>query len=500
MKSDKIRWTLGRLVDLEFFLRENPLTAEQITGWYAREVRNTGWDRTDSQRLLKWVEHCREAVPDSPGRWLTRIGRVLYAVALILLFLSGIGVARSVLQFDGQIPINLFTAFGVLVVVPLTLSVIALAVLAGSLCFAKSPGTAWGKDVRRKLILLTVVPLIERIHRGPDWIRSARRWVETLWSRSGLYAKATGWTGFSALQACGLVFGVGLYVGTVFKGAVEDLNFGWSTTSRLVTVERVDTTARAVATPWSWISAEWTVPSLDDVAGSQYVKRQGVRDLDTQSLQSWFPFLSAAVFVYAVLPRLLLLLLGVVCGRLAFRRLVFKDADCQSLLRRMKGTTIRISGSAAEPVPQWTAVVPSDVAAGAAVMALVHDEVSVAVSRDWIRNALSRAIGDVVDCAEVELDVDADRDVVSSQPEVTLALVVAGWRPCLEQTKDYIRWLRKSGGAQRLLVIALIGKPVGGSFPEPLSAEWLSSWKESIADLRDPYLDVMNLSGAHESG
>ncbi len=499
MNSRKTAWTLGHLVDVEYFLRERPLSSAQTARWYAEHVQGTRSDRDDAHRIFSWVEKCREEHPDSPGRWLTRVSEVLYAIGLVFLFVSGVGVARRILQFDGFVPINAFFALGVLAAVPLLLSVGALMSGVGAMLWRGAPGSEWGKQARKRLLLHIVVPVVERIHRGPEWTRSVRRWADTLWSRSGLYAKAIGWTGFLGLQLCGLVFGLGLFSGTLFKGAVDDLSFGWTTTSQAITAERVEAGVQAVAIPWSWLPGEWMVPTFDQVTESRYFKKEGVFGLEASALQSWFPFICAAIMVYSILPRLLLVLVGWVGLRRAFARLSFQDADSQGVLRHMRGQRLQVSGSAEETNPEIPPLTSAPHGPIAGVHALVHDDVMASISVSEVEEQLQKHIGQPVTCKTISLDVNEDRGTLQRLDEVTretaIVLVMEGWRPCLEQTKDMIRAIRQQVGEQRLIQIALVGKPINQS--SVLSAELFNSWKASLSELRDPFLEPVNLCPAH---
>lgn len=103
-------------------------------------------------------------------------------------------------------------------------------------------------------------------------------------------------------------------------------------------------------------------------------------------------------------------------------------------------------------------------------------------------------------CESVSLDSDEDETFIQQMSEVSqeaaLVLVLEGWRPCLEQTKDMIRAVRAQVGKQKLIHLALLGKLTSGALK--LSSEQFEAWKESISELRDPYIQLINLSPAHE--
>ncbi|MEZ4566988.1 MAG: DUF2868 domain-containing protein [Desulfobacterales bacterium] len=113
-----------------------------------------------------------------------------------------------------------------------------------------------------------------------------------------------------------------------------------------------------ISLPWSWAPSPH--PTLEQIAGSQMILKDGIFHLSTPNLVSWWPFLSFAVFFYGLLPRLMLLAAGILCQTIAATRVAFSTADGDRLLRRMRTPRVRTAGEKQtlprpDPAPLLTA-------------------------------------------------------------------------------------------------------------------------------------------------
>jgi hypothetical protein len=93
---------------------------------------------------------------------------------------------------------------------------------------------------------------------------------------------------------------------------------------------------------------------------------------------------------------------------------------------------------------------------------------------------------------------DALLEELADQAEDTAVVVlVEGWRPCLEAFRYYLRQLRRSLGRERPVVVGLVGRPDGGA-RAPTQRGDLRQWRRRLAELDDPYLEVVPVGGEGE--
>ena len=86
--------------------------------------------------------------------------------------------------------------------------------------------------------------------------------------------------------------------------------FGWQSSLQF-SAGQVAEAARCLALPWSWFLQEGLgYPSLEQVQGTQIVLKEGIYNLDTKNLVSWWPFLCMSLVCYGLLPRCIMLLAG----------------------------------------------------------------------------------------------------------------------------------------------------------------------------------------------
>ena len=151
------------------------------------------------------------------------------------------------------------------------------------------------------------------------------------------------WPAFILVQLGGIGFNLGVIGATLAKVAFSDIAFAWQSSLQL-SAELVAGLVQWIALPWSWAVPQ-AYPSLAQIQGSQMVLKEGVSHLATGDLVSWWPFLCCAVLVYGLLPRCLLLVLGLVQQRRALEQLHFATLGIRPLLRRMTAPRIDTNGS-----------------------------------------------------------------------------------------------------------------------------------------------------------
>ncbi len=150
------------------------------------------------------------------------------------------------------------------------------------------------------------------------------------------------WPFFLLSSFFSAAFSAGALGGTLFRVAVSDMAFGWQST--LVTASgRIHGALSIISLPWSWfVPKSLAHPSLEQIEGSRILLKEGIATLATEDLVSWWPFLCLGIFFYAVLPRLVLMLLGFLAQRRAVGQFDFERPRFKKLLVRMQSPIMDI--------------------------------------------------------------------------------------------------------------------------------------------------------------
>jgi hypothetical protein len=279
---------------------------------------------------------------------------------------------------------------------------------------------------------------------------------------------------------------------------VSDLAFAWQTSTDLA-AETVHRLAWWMAAPWSWLAPP---PSLDQVVGSQVTLKDGIAALDNGDLVAWWPFICWAMLVYGVLPRVLLAAAAVVGEKLSLGELRFGGSSCARLIATMRTPTIEVDGEPAPPAgsgPDADAADGTWSGAGSCVL-LVPEELWSSRSRaewaDVARRAWPAAEAEPMPAhLDDEEDADLLRGLGGLSASTAIVVVAEGWRPCLEAFRFFLGRVREVAGADRPVVVALLGREDGDGGWTTLEEGDLRSWRRRLAGLDDPDLDVVPLGG-----
>ncbi|MBV5317814.1 MAG: DUF2868 domain-containing protein, partial [Desulfobulbaceae bacterium] len=319
------------------------------------------------------------------------------------------------------------------------------------------------------------------------------------------------WPAFLLVQLGGIGFNLGVIGATLAKVVFADIAFGWQSSLQL-SAEVVARLVQWIALPWSW-AVPHAYPSLAQIEGSQMVLKEGITHLATVALVSWWPFLCSAVVVYGLLPRLALLVLGLVKQQRALERLHFATLAIRPLLQRMAAPRIDTNGVTANvrtrppavstglggrsapevgmqpslPVSDeasWWVLIPDELYEDCPQLALL-DLVTQETGRaciEWLR------FGQPGVTAEVALAP------LTGAPDLAgVLLLQEAWQPPLRETESFLRQLRQVVGATVPLTIALIGKPTATTVFTPVSPVHLRIWSQKMQALGDPCLNVRPL-------
>ncbi len=504
------KWTLGDVVDLEHFLQADADAASGDLAVRDRKlfegIAGTSGDRGDVTLLLAWIEarrHAEGGAASSPGMALNFGLRILRLALAVVGLVAGGGLALGVIQYRGELPINVVVALGLLALLPFGLSVFSLVALLYGVLRGRSPVGSLGRWLSGTALMRGVAPVVMRAGGGlgADRRERVQSWLAAVRSRGGLYTSVLAWQGFSLSQFFGAAVGLGILAMVVLRGWVADLAFSWQTTASMG-AEQLHAFAAWLAFPWTSLGARWAVPTLEQVAGSRVFLKEGVAVLDSGDLQAWWPFLCMAVLFYGLLPRLGLLAAGGLGQRRALRSLSFSDIRCVSLLRRMRGAGLRVESDAQadRAHEQGAAPASAPVADGGVFVVLPREVESREGGGESWRQAVERALsarceGHLVTALDADAVADEISGIGASLGESDLLLLLEGWRPCTGEVLDFIRSLRSAVRRSRLLRVGLLGRERSDRWAVPVEDELFSAWLRRLGTLGDTHLSVHNLGG-----
>lgn len=509
---------LADVIDLEARLLADEEAAPEALRTRDRAVAARLDPAADDRSLLRaWLAALREGPGPSPGEQVAQARSLLGFGLVVLGLAAGFAAASAALAYDGRHPVNALTFLWVFVFAPILLLVFVLL----SLALRRSlPGLARGVPgvglLRAATAWLASVALraVERLRRErrTGALDEAGRVLRQVRRRGVLWRPLERWSLLAAMQAFAVAFFAAALTRVLLLVAFSDIAFAWSTTLQ-VGPETLHDVVSALAAPWRWALPD-AAPSEELVALTRYSRLEaaylaaaGGRAPDPLVIGGWWPFLFVATAVYGLLPRLALWIAAQVLLRRALRRLPLDTPDVQRVLRRLRYPVVETDPtSAAAPLRPRLAEVaapaapatptagpaPADAAQACALVVWRDAPVDDALRQEvearlrWpVRRVLSAGGADY---GEEQATIVA----LGAAGGAEAVLVVA--EPFEAPDRAFLRFLRatrQAVGPRRPIVVALAGAAAG-----PAGGDVVQLWREGLAALGDPYLDLEPLEAA----
>jgi hypothetical protein len=244
-------------------------------------------------------------------------------------------------------------------------------------------------------------------------------------------------------------FAVGFFAGALFSiwllVAFTDLAFGWSTTLQLRD-EDVHSVFHLLASPWAaWLPA--AAPDLPLTEASRYFR--GGENVDVSRLGEWWPFVMMTVFVYGLLPRIALLLLGGWRLQRATRFWLLNNPEVTALLDRLNSPALDF---AAQPevlgtTDQSRPLTPMPYAGQDGVALLVWNEaLPVEQAQEFVSQVLMLPVSSSCEFSIRDAAAERDQKLASLYGQLAeverLVIVTKGWEPPLLEFLDFLAALR----------------------------------------------------------
>jgi Protein of unknown function (DUF2868) len=448
----------------------------QLHGWLGR-VDIPGWQR-----------HGQAAVQ-------------LYHVLCVLLAVAGLaggwGLARAVLYYNGDAPINILHVLGLLVIAQIALLLLWL--------LAAMP---WRLPLFGGLRAALAVLHPGRLARlASGWFAPhGRQGLDIIWDSEHalVMAPVARWLLSFWSQLFSVWFNIGVLAAAFYLIAFSDLAFAWGSTLTLdnALIHRVLT---ALSWPWHSLFPDG-VPSRELVDVSRYYRLDAGTPGGGQApsaalaaqLGGWWTFLVAAIFCYGLLPRLLTLLISWLRLRHHLGLALPRLPGAPELLARMNSPLLCTAAARPErahvvqsAVDDNTWPTPAGVSTPCAIVVwsdtpgsreqLAPGLLALGIEpRDWL------AAGGV-------RSTQQDREMVAAlchSADEGVAVVARAWEPPLLEFVDFIQNLRAQCNRRQAILVLLWGGR------EKVEARERDAWRLTLAQLKDPDLHVEVLGPA----
>jgi len=316
--------------------------------------------QTEKTLLFSWLFFRKEeffqdmdkkSLPLLPGRIFSSLYTWVAYVMVFFGFITGISLAYSFLAYHGARPINVTVFLALFVVFQVVLILLTLILLVRRVAGAKNRKGRFPGSLIHVLLSALFFDVLPKILKKTGWT-VFRKSLEPLEYTSSLfrmkkreYKDLLFWPFFVLTSAFAFSFSVGALGGTFFRVIVSDMAFGWQSTL-MTTSTKVHDLVSFIALPWSWFMPEYLAhPNPEQIEGSRIILKDGISVLATQDLISWWPFICLGILFYAVLPRGILMVSGLLAQRQALKNFKFNTPKFRQLIIRMQSPVLDIDAN-----------------------------------------------------------------------------------------------------------------------------------------------------------
>lgn len=519
---------LKDIIDLDYFIRMDDAleSMEDVNSRVIKDRKIYHQCRENTQNhkelLLSWLTLRKEEFftktdrkdrPLLPGTIFSFLHTWMMYSAILAGGSFGVSLAYSFLAYHGTRPINVAVFMAVFIGFQFLLILFTLIAV-----MRRAIGAATRRNRDRTSVIHTVLififfNLLPRCLKkaGGTIAKKNRTTLEYTSSLIRLknreYSRLFFWTFFVLASVFAFSFSTGAVSGTFFRVIVSDMAFGWQSTL-MATSEGVHDIISLIALPWSWFLPESVaVPGIEQVEGSRIVLKDGISVLATQDLVSWWPFLCMGILFYAILPRGVLIIAGLLACHQGLQQFDFKRPRFKRLIARMQSPVVDINSDGTQAVQNPAAQRPSsqpmekqgafeaplDMPCQTALVLASNTVYSDSAMAKILSHINTYLFADVKEMIAIQFDFDADRDAVyriktSNADQVILLHEV--WQPPIRGVLHYITQIKATLPEDRPLQV-LLTQDAG---QEDLSVEAsdlnFDVWKKAIAKLEDPFIRV----------
>ncbi len=518
-------WRMEDVIDFEYLLEQDhdrPLTEleardhrifkEQILPQSGVAGRD---GQTGRRRLFRrWLEARRRSAGTEqllPGELLIASWYILLKLFAVAGLLLGAGAAANLLSYDGQQPVNVAAYLGWLVLIQIILVLIAgVIVLLRKNRFLAAESSVLGSLIRSIWSWMTIC-----VHRhGLSRVSADQRtrfaaFLGTAARHRSIYGDVGLWPVFGSLQLFGVCFNIGALLTTIALVVFSDRAFGWQSAVDF-SPEQIHQLTKTLAMPWSWAVSN-AAPTLEQIEGSRIVLKDGIKQLATGNLVSWWPFLCLALGVYGLLPRLILWVTTMIFGRRAWQQLSFNQVAFDRLYERLQTAGLQTSGQGEEtrhtPTPNQNSIQnrltggSHNASPGTTAVALISAELLHVLDQNRFSELVEKrfhlSISQLVEWSDQSATMHAAIEQLqkirlgNGQPH--LILLEEAWQPPIAEKISGIRKLRDALGSEAKIIVALIGRPDDNELLTAARPTEKLVWERQIQSLGDTQLRLEQL-------
>ena len=466
-----------------------------------------------------------ESLKDSPGRqilaWLSQVSgedasglgssvtRAL-RVGTLLLGLAGMVLgaitAAAIFYYNGQQPVNVIHVLAVFVALQLILVMVLVLTLLPRSLLRWIPGSA---TVLETLSMLSPGRLqkIASRHLPEKYRHRAATLLGTSRAHRLLFGRLEKWLVVSSSQLFAVAFNCGALLSCLYLVFFSDLAFSWNTTLQ-ITASDIHSLTSFLSTPWRNLVPD-ADPSLALIEASRYYRlKEGLLPTAGQVagtgpalLGGWWPFLVMSMFVYGLLPRVVLWAFSRWRLQSAINGTVLHLPGVRNILARMNREFVATQAREAEVLaaqpPGETAAAPIHHLQGTACTLISWSD----VPRD--EESLSRSAVRTWGCATTGVlaagganSLARDEEVIARAVSLSagggVIVFVRAWEPPLDEFLDFLGELRAAVSGGTPIVVAPLGMNDRPGRASPEEAH-LDMWRKGLAPLGDPWLSIEQL-------
>ena len=486
---------LSDLIDLDSALKRDGSTdldsrkqRDRRIGRVLQQYRNNS-----VKQVRGWLRQVEVPGLKRFGQEVAQLYHLLCLLLIIAGLVTGAGLARAVLLYTGDRPINIVHALGLLVVPQILLLMLWLV----SVFPRRIPLFS---SLQSALALLNPGRLAGRIA-ALSGVEGRQR-LAMLWdpANTTILAPAARWLFSFWSQLFSFSFNIGVLLGAFYTIFFSDLAFAWSTTLELDSASFHEFLS-ILSWPWHTLLPD-AVPSRNLVDISRYYRlEQGVlgrgvapAELAAQ-LGEWWRFLVAAIICYGLLPRLATLLVSWARFRRHLSHALPRLPGAPELLARMNSplvSTAALQAETAAEIPFASQeAVPESTRYG--LKCAVVDWSGTGIDADTMAGRL-RAMGieqqnrfAAGGARSTQQDSDAVASLCALRPE-GIVVAAKSWEPPLLEFLDFLRAIRERCDRPQPLIVLLWGGADGVADAD------VETWRVTLRQLENPdlHLEVMD--------
>ncbi len=473
-------------------------------------------DKKNADKIASlWIQAKREnSVKVSPGRIYNSTVRFIFLIFALSGFATGIGAATSYLSYSGTRPVNIAIYIFVFVFFPVILILLSLVTLMASRIKLLRDASQVPYSLMLSLIKKTTSFF------GPDKLSGENRIafqasIGKIKMNRGKYGKLYFQTVFTIFQFTGLMFSSGILAATLFKVITSDIAFGWQTTIQTAP-EKIFDLVRYLATPWSWmLTNDIAHPTLKQIEGSQIILKDNIVNLISGDMASWWPFLCLAVIFYTIIPRVLLLTVGLISKKRTLNKTGRKNLAKDKLIHLLtskhmvfekneifgnNGSNDYNSSQVNETLNKLadSVISPTD----DRIVALIPEDIFSSEFKGFLSEKVEKTLGNIKNMVMITGDSEEDKNVIKevlgsfpSDQAGVIMVVTEAWLPPIKETLYYIKNISQQAGSAVRIIIWLTGKPLPGSISSTgVKESDFKVWNWKIDAIGDENISVIMAS------